>query len=62
MTGYGGFNIARTPCYTPMAVAWVEAGGVYALANLRGGSEEGRGLLWVTPANCEARRTAHLPF
>lgn len=41
LTGYGGFNIARTPSYTPMAVAWVEAGGVYALANLRGGSEEG---------------------
>lgn len=41
LTGYGGFNIARTPTYTPSAVAWVEAGGVYAVANLRGGSEEG---------------------
>jgi prolyl oligopeptidase len=39
--GYGGFNIAMTPSYSTQAVAWVEAGGVYAIANLRGGSEEG---------------------
>lgn len=41
LTGYGGFGVARTPTYTPSAIAWVEAGGVYAVANLRGGSEEG---------------------
>ncbi|MDQ4038362.1 MAG: prolyl oligopeptidase family serine peptidase [Actinomycetota bacterium] len=41
LTGYGGFSVARTPNYTPSAIAWVEAGGVYAVANLRGGSEEG---------------------
>ena len=39
--GYGGFNISLTPGYTPAAVAWIERGGVYAVANLRGGSEEG---------------------
>jgi prolyl oligopeptidase len=39
--GYGGFNIALTPEYSPTALAWVERGGVYAIANLRGGSEEG---------------------
>lgn len=43
LTGYGGFNIARTPTYLPAAIAWVEAGGVYALANIRGGGEEGTG-------------------
>jgi prolyl oligopeptidase len=41
LTGYGGFDISLTPAYTPSALAWVEAGGVYAVANLRGGSEEG---------------------
>jgi prolyl oligopeptidase len=39
--GYGGFNHALTPVYTPDIVAWVRAGGVFAVANLRGGSEEG---------------------
>jgi prolyl oligopeptidase len=39
--GYGGFNIALTPWHGPGVMAWVGAGGVYAVANLRGGKEEG---------------------
>jgi prolyl oligopeptidase len=39
--GYGGFNIPLTPAWSAAAAAWVERGGVYAIANLRGGSEEG---------------------
>ncbi|HEY1488732.1 MAG TPA: prolyl oligopeptidase family serine peptidase, partial [Micromonosporaceae bacterium] len=39
--GYGGFNISLTPAYAPHVLAWVEAGGVYAQAGLRGGGEEG---------------------
>jgi prolyl oligopeptidase len=39
--GYGGFNAAQTPRFDPMAAAWVEEGGLYAMANLRGGSEYG---------------------
>jgi prolyl oligopeptidase len=39
--GYGGFNIAMTPAYSSLIQTWVDAGGVYAYTNLRGGSEEG---------------------
>ncbi|MGH3276450.1 MAG: prolyl oligopeptidase family serine peptidase, partial [Streptosporangiaceae bacterium] len=39
--GYGGFNVSLTPAYSAAALAWVEAGGAYAIAGLRGGSEEG---------------------
>ena len=39
--GYGGFGVALTPAWNPAALAWVEAGGVWVVANLRGGSEEG---------------------
>jgi prolyl oligopeptidase len=39
--GYGGFGIPMQPAYSATALAWVEAGGVYAVAGLRGGGEEG---------------------
>ena len=39
--GYGGFNIAVTPNFSPMFLGWAEMGGVLAVANLRGGSEYG---------------------
>ncbi|HEX8004213.1 MAG TPA: prolyl oligopeptidase family serine peptidase [Mycobacteriales bacterium] len=39
--GYGGFNVPMTPGYSAGIAAWVEAGGTYAVACLRGGSEEG---------------------
>jgi prolyl oligopeptidase len=41
LTGYGGFGISMTPGYAATVLAWAEAGGVYAIAGLRGGSEEG---------------------
>jgi len=41
LTGYGGFTISQTPAFSARAALWVERGGVYALPNLRGGSEFG---------------------
>ena len=39
--GYGGFGLPMVPGYSASILAWIEAGGTYAVANLRGGSEEG---------------------
>jgi prolyl oligopeptidase len=50
--GYGGFDIALNPAYSPWRMAWLEAGGVFAVAAVRGGGELG-------PAWYEAGRGAH---
>jgi prolyl oligopeptidase len=39
--GYGGFNVSITPAFRPAVIAWLEMGGVYVEANLRGGGEYG---------------------
>lgn len=41
MTGYGGFNLSRTPGFSSQAAIWVERGGVFVSTNLRGGGEYG---------------------
>ncbi len=40
--GYGGFNVPLTPRYSAAIHAWVEGGGLFVMANLRGGSEGGQ--------------------
>jgi prolyl oligopeptidase len=41
LTAYGGFNISLTPTFSRTAYLWMEHGGIYAVANLRGGAEFG---------------------
>ncbi|MBB3939826.1 prolyl oligopeptidase [Novosphingobium fluoreni] len=40
--GYGGFDVSLTPGYSAARMAWLEAGGAFAMANLRGGGEYGK--------------------
>jgi prolyl oligopeptidase len=41
LTGYGGFNVNQNPAFSAFAAAWMANGGVFAVANLRGGGEFG---------------------
>ena len=41
LTGYGGFNVSLTPTFSRSSYLWLEHGGIYAVANLRGGAEFG---------------------
>ena len=41
LTGYGGFNLNRTPGFSSLAAVWLERGGVFAEATMRGGGEFG---------------------
>lgn len=61
LTAYGGFQIPRTASYNALAgKAWMERGGVYVLANIRGGGEFGPS--WWTAALKENRQRAYDDF
>ncbi|MCB9684664.1 MAG: S9 family peptidase [Alphaproteobacteria bacterium] len=61
LNGYGGFEIAMTPNYSPViGQGWLERGGVYVLANIRGGGEFGPA--WHTSALKENRHKAYEDF
>jgi len=40
--GYGGFDVSLTPGFSPSRLAWVQAGGAFVMANIRGGGEYGK--------------------
>jgi len=59
--GYGGFGVSLMPAYSAVTgVAWLEAGGVYVVANLRGGGEFGP--TWHYAARKENRQRAYDDF
>ncbi|WP_354042377.1 prolyl oligopeptidase family serine peptidase [Devosia sp. UYZn731] len=57
---YGGFGLSMVPIYNPMQMAWVEQGGVLAIANIRGGGEYGRA--WHEAGQLENRQNAYDDF
>jgi len=58
--GYGGFNVSITPRFNPRLFPWIEAGGVYAVANLRGGGEYGES--WHRSGMLEKKQTVFDDF
>jgi prolyl oligopeptidase len=61
LSAYGGFEVARTPVYSGvLGTAWLERGGVYVLANIRGGGEFGP--RWHQAARKEKRQRAYDDF
>ncbi|MBI1620834.1 prolyl oligopeptidase family serine peptidase [Aquamicrobium zhengzhouense] len=58
--GYGGFGISMVPYYNPSQMAWVEQGGVLAIANIRGGGEYGRA--WHMAGQFEKRQNSYDDF
>jgi prolyl oligopeptidase len=58
--GYGGFGISMEPAYAAATLAWVESGGVWVVAQLRGGGEEGEA--WHRAGMREAKQNVFADF
>ncbi|SFO77326.1 prolyl oligopeptidase [Variovorax sp. PDC80] len=58
--GYGSFGISMVPFYSPDQLAWVEQGGVLAIANIRGGGEYGKA--WHNGARMDRKQTSFDDF
>jgi prolyl oligopeptidase len=54
--GYGGFNISQTPGFSVARLPWLEMGGVYAVASIRGGAEYGK-QWWANGARLKKQNT-----
>ncbi|MFT3771773.1 MAG: prolyl oligopeptidase family serine peptidase [Minicystis sp.] len=60
LTGYGGGGFSMTPYFDPVMIAWIERGGVFALANIRGGGEYGEA--WHQAAIREHKQVGYDDF
>lgn len=58
--GYGGFGISMISYYEPSLLAWIEQGGVVAIANIRGGGEYGKA--WHEAARLDKKQTSYDDF
>lgn len=58
--GYGGFGISMVSYYEPSLLAWIEQGGIVAIANIRGGGEYGKA--WHEAARLDRKQTSYDDF
>lgn len=58
--GYGGFDVSMNPYFSKTVIPWLKVGGVYAVANIRGGGEYGRE--WHEAARLEQKQNSYSDF
>lgn len=58
--GYGGFDVSVTPFFSPAVITWLEMGGVFAVANIRGGGEYGEA--WHSGGKLENKQNSFNDF